>query len=101
MTDMKCKSLYSDGSTGEMSLDRVIAEENISVERTTGDIELEGCDAAELWLKTSTGDVEGSLLTEKIFIASSSTGDVEVPRSTSGGRCEISTSTGDIEIEIK
>ena len=101
LTDVKCKSLYSSGSTGDVSLERVIAEESFSVERTTGDIELEGCDAAELWLKTSTGDVEGSLLSEKIFITNSKTGDIEVPKSTSGGRCEISTSTGDIEIEIK
>ena len=29
---------------------------------------LDGSDAAELFITTDTGDVEGSLLTEKVFI---------------------------------
>ena len=57
-------------------------------------------DAAEIFVKTSTGDVSGSLLTEKVFITDTSTGKVSVPKTTTGGKCELITSTGDIKIEI-
>ena len=78
----------------------VIASEKFFIERDTGDIELEGIDAAEISIKTSTGDVEGWVLSEKVFIPKSSTGDIDVPKTVNGGRCEITTSTGDIEISI-
>ena len=53
------------------------------------------------YIKTSTGDVEGTLLSEKIFSIHTSTGKVKVPNTNNGGTCEIKTSTGDIEIQIK
>jgi DUF4097 and DUF4098 domain-containing protein YvlB len=63
-------------------------------------VKFEKSDAAELSIKTDTGDVTGTLLTEKIFDAKSSTGDVDVPKTGSGGKCEIRTGTGDIRIKI-
>ena len=101
LTDTKCGSLQSVGSTGSMTLRNVIAEDRISVERSTGDVKLENCDAAELSIRTTTGDVSGTLLSEKIFLTKTDTGDIEVPRTTSGGVCEITTDTGDIEITVK
>ena len=101
MTDIKCKNLVSDGNTGEISLKSVIATEGFSIERSTGDVRFDGCDAAEISVKTNTGDVKGSLLTDKIFIVETNTGSVDVPRTVSGGKCEITTSTGDIGISIK
>ena len=99
LTDVKCKSLESDGNTGDISLTSVTASEKLSLERTTGDILLENCDASEIYIKTSTGDVKGTLLTEKTFVAQTSTGKIDVPK-TAGGRCEITTSTGNIKINI-
>ena len=99
LTDIKCKSLISDGSTGDFSLKNVIATEKFSIERSTGDVKFDDCDATEIWVKTDTGDVTGNLLSEKIFITQTSTGDVLVPKSTNGGKCEITTSTGDIYIK--
>lgn len=99
LTDIKCKSLISDGSTGDFSLKNVIATEKFSIERSTGDVKFDDCDATEIWVKTDTGDVTGNLLSEKIFITQTSTGDVLVPKSTNGGKCEITTSTGDIHIK--
>lgn len=99
LTDIKCKSFISDGSTGDISLKNVIATEKFSIERSTGDVKFDGCDATEIWVKTDTGDVTGKLLSEKIFITQTSTGDVHVPKSTNGGKCEITTSTGDIYIK--
>ena len=62
---------------------------------------LERCDAAEIMINTDTGDVEGSLLSDKIFAAKSGTGDVEVPETGTGGRCIITTDTGDISITVE
>lgn len=98
--DTKCKNLISDGSTGDISLKNVIAEEKFSIERSTGDVKLDGVDAAELFITTDTGNVTGTLLSDKIFSAHSDAGNVKVPNTGSGGRCEISTDTGNIVIQI-
>jgi len=100
LTDLQCKNLISTGNTGSMVLKQVVAAEKFSIKRSTGDIKLEGCDAAELFMETNTGDVEGSLLTDKVFIAHTDTGKVDVPKTVTGGRCEIKTDTGDIKITI-
>ncbi|MBR6812559.1 MAG: DUF4097 family beta strand repeat protein, partial [Oscillospiraceae bacterium] len=73
----------------------------LSIETTTGDIELEHCNAATLYIKATTGDIKASLLSEKTFIASATTGDVRVPQGGSGGECEIKTTTGDINVTVK
>ena len=100
LTDVACKNLTSTGSSGDVSLRNVISKEKISVERSTGDVTLDRSDAAELFIMTSTGDVEGSLLTNKVFITKTDTGRIDVPNSIIGGRCEITTDTGDIKISI-
>lgn len=98
--NVSCKNFISDGTTGDITLKNVIASERFDIERNTGDVELYGCDAAKIRIETSTGDVSGSLLSEKIFIIKTDTGEVDVPRGVSGGECEIETDTGDIEITI-
>lgn len=101
LTDISCKGVISSGSTGDVILKNVIAAENFSIERSTGDVIFEGSDAAEIYVKTSTGDVTGALLSEKIFITETNTGRVHVPKTVTGGKCEIKTSTGDIKIDIQ
>ena len=101
ITDTHCKTFISNGNTGEIYLKNVLSDEKFDIERSTGDVEFENCDAHEIYIKTDTGDVEGSLLSGKTFVARSGTGDIEVPKSTNGGRCEITTDTGDIEIDIR
>ena len=101
LTDLTCKNLTSTGSTGDLDLTNVVATGKFSFERSTGDIEFDKCDASEIFVETSTGDVTGSLLSDKVYITQTSTGDVDVPKTTTGGRCEINTSTGDIEIRIE
>ena len=100
LADVKCRSLTSTGSTGDISMRNVMVDEVMSIERNTGDIRMDRCDAAELSLEASTGDVTGTLLSEKIFVIKTSTGDVDVPETLSGGRCDITTDTGDIWIKI-
>lgn len=100
VTDVKCKNLTSHGDTGDLLLKNVVAEEKISVERDTGDVKLDRCDAAEIFVETDTGDVTGSLLSEKVFVTETDTGSIKVPKTTTGGKCEINTDTGDIKISI-
>ena len=97
ISDSECGSIVSDGSTGNIILKNVRASEKIEIKRSTGDVTLESSDASEIYVKTSTGDVKGRLLSEKVFITYTSTGSVHVPKTSEGGRCEIITSTGDIE----
>lgn len=99
-TDLSCRDFTSEGRTGDIDLKNVIAAGKLSIVRSTGDVEFDDCDAAEIYIETSTGDVDGSLRTAKVFLVRTESGDVEIPKTTEGGRCEIITRTGDIEIEI-
>lgn len=100
LTDVTCVNLSSTGSTGDLSLTDVVAMERFSIERSTGDIRFNDCDAAEIYAEASTGDITGSLLTEKVFIVHSDTGSIHVPKTVTGGKCELTTDTGDIKISI-
>lgn len=100
LSDIMCKNLTTNGSTGDVLLKKVIASEKMSIERSTGNVRIENSDAAEIFVKTATGDVSGKLMTDKVFITETSTGSVKVPKTVlSGGKCEIITSTGDITFE--
>ena len=101
LENVKCNDIISSGDTGDITLKNVIADEKIDVERTAGDIEFDKCDASELIILTDTGDVKGTLLSDKVFIVKTDTGSIKVPETVSGGKCKITTDTGDIKIEIK
>ena len=99
MMNTICKSIHSNGSTGDIYLKNVTAKEKLSIERSTGDVKFNKSDADEIFVKTSTGNVIGTLLSEKVFITDTSTGIIKVPKTVTGGKCEIKTSTGDIIIK--
>lgn len=101
LNNIECKNLTSSGDTGDISLNHVIAAEKFSIKRSTGDVRFDGSDAAEILVETDTGDVTGTFLSEKIFFVETDTGSVDVPESITGGRCEITTDTGDIELDIQ
>lgn len=100
LAEVQCRNLITNGNTGDLVLNNTVATENISVTRTTGDVRLDSCDAATVSIVTDTGDVSGSLRTDKVFVVHTDTGRVRVPSTTTGGRCEITTDTGDITIII-
>ena len=100
VSNLTCRDLSSTGDTGDLSLSNVIASGKLSIERDTGDVKFDGCDAAEIFVETDTGDVTGTLLSAKTFEVETDTGRVSVPTSSSGGKCKISTDTGDILISI-
>ena len=98
--DVKCNNLTSKGTTSDLEMENVLVTNKLSIIRDTGDVEFDRCDASEIYIKTSTGDVEGTLLSDKVFIVDTNTGIKDYPKSTTGGKCEIKTSTGDIKIRI-
>lgn len=101
LSNIKCKNLISSGSTGDIYLNNVISTEKFDIKRSTGNVKFELCDAAELLVTTDTGNIKGSLLSDKVFITKTDTGKIDVPKTLTGGKCEISTDTGDIIMTIK
>lgn len=95
-----CRNLTTESSTGRQNMEYVVASGDARMESDTGDIRLADFDAATMVITTDTGDVTGTILSDKIFFTETDTGRVEVPRCTSGGSCEITTDTGDIIIQI-
>lgn len=100
LTDIYCWNLTTEGDTGRIQMRNVFADEAITVRRSTGDVRFDTCDAANFYVETDTGAVEGTLCSKKNFIVKTDTGKIDVPESTLGGICEITTDTGDIKIEI-
>lgn len=101
LSNVNCSNLTAKSNTGTVSLKSVIASDSFSIENDTGYVRFENSDATQIFVKTSTGDVTGTLLSEKMFITETSTGNISVPKTITGGKCEITTGSGDIKIDIK
>lgn len=97
--DFKFESIDISGSTGNIT-NGASALNSIKIKTSTGNVKFDGCDSEKITVKTSTGSITGSLLGNKIIKAESSTGDIDVPKSSDGGLCSLTTSTGDIKINI-
>lgn len=95
------KDINAATTTGNIKMTDVIAKGSLWINTTTGNVHFDGCDAKDLSVTATTGNIKGSLLSEKIFFAHSDTGKVNVPHTSSGGECELNTNTGNIEINIK
>ena len=101
VSDAECANFFAESDTGDIMMENVIVSGEIRMESNTGDIELRACDADILSIETDTGDVFGTLLTEKVYITQTDTGDIDVPKTINGGRCEVTTDTGDITFQGK
>ncbi|MCD7847668.1 MAG: DUF4097 domain-containing protein [Oscillospiraceae bacterium] len=87
-------------ATGAITLENVICD-SLDATVTTGNISLEGCDAGEMKLKARIGNIKGTVLSDKIFVATADLGNVSVPGTTSGGFCRATVEIGDIKLEIE
>ena len=87
--------------TGNVTLQNVVVAGSLSVDTDTGNVKLEASDAGMLSISTDTGNVSGTLLSDKVFLTETSSGRVRVPKTTTGGTCEITTATGNIDISIQ
>lgn len=100
LKDVACGNLTTEGETGNITLERMMISGICSIDLETGDVLFRDSDAGEIEVETDTGNVTGNLLSEKVFLTETDTGNVQVPQSVRGGTCRISTDTGDIRIEI-
>ena len=98
---LACKTFDSQGDSGAITLNGVLVSEDMNITRDTGDVVLNESDAGGISITTDTGDVTGILLSEKIFVTETDTGNITVPQSSSGGICRITTDTGDITFTVK
>ena len=102
INDTSSKMIRLKTSTGDIKLTNVIADDSLFVRTSTGNVRFTDCDATKLIdIETSTGNVNGSLLTGKIFDARTSTGKINCPPSNGEGLCKVRTSTGNINITLK
>ena len=95
-----CGTLNGAATTGKIHCEYLNVLGDLTLQTDTGDVILSLSDAANLHITTGTGDVEGTLLTEKIFNTASDTGHIRVPNGITGGICEVRTDTGDITFHI-
>ena len=100
LTGVTCTALTAKATTGDMRLTDVVAAQSITLTLSTGDVTFTRCDAEELSVTTTTGSVTGSLRSGKNFVVQTDTGKKKVPQSVAGGKCEITTSTGNVILEI-
>ena len=101
LEDVACRNFNSDATTGDLRMKKVIASDTFTIKRTTGHVTFDGCDAETIYVETDTGDVTGTFLSDKVFLTDTDTGKVDTPKSITGGRCEITTDTGDIRLDVK
>ncbi len=101
LENVTCRNFNSEASTGDLVMKNVIAKDTFTIKRTTGEVSFDGCDAETIYVTTDTGDVTGTLLSDKVFLTETDTGKVDTPKSITGGRCEITTDTGDIRLDVK
>jgi len=92
--------LWLETTSGDTELLDCKTEYDMHIECTSGEIELNRCDAENFELLSTSGDITGTLLSDKIFFADTNSGNIDVPDSLSGGRCEVRTTSGDIEFRI-
>lgn len=95
------ESVVSAGTTsGDIDLKLVVADDTIRASTVSGNVRLAGCDAHIIKLSTTSGNITGTILSPKIFSASSISGTIKVPPSEGNDRCEMRTTSGNISIEI-
>ena len=101
MNNVSCNKFDIKISTGKTKLTNVLVTTDFTLNGSTGDVLFDSFDALNIYVDITTGDVKGTILTEKIFNAKSGTGKVNVPETYSGGVCKVRTSTGNIILSYK
>lgn len=101
LLNVNCSKLDIETSTGKTKLINTIVENDFNMNGETGNLILDGFDAKNIYIELSTGDVKGTILSSKFFIAKSDTGIVKVPNTREGGECRITVDTGDIIVTYK
>ncbi len=100
MQEVSCGALTVGVESGSIEMANTVSQGDARLHTSSGDIRLRACDAQNYDIETGSGSIKGSVLTEKIFMADTGSGDIEVPEGTSGGICKVKTGSGDIRLEL-
>ncbi len=95
------RALNGECTSGNITLDHCKTNQDMLLKTVSGEITLRACDAAELEMETVSGNVYAALLSEKDFITDTTSGDIRVPHGYKGGKCRISTVSGNITATIQ
>lgn len=88
-------------TSGEITLEEATDFQTLSLKSVSGDQVLMRCDARELELHSTSGNISATLLSSKTFITSSVSGSISTPTpDPAGGSCRASTVSGNIRIQI-
>ena len=101
LTRVISDSLNAETTSGRVELTDTVVAGQITAKTGSGAIRLIRADAATLSLKTTSGSVTGSLRTPKVIYADTTSGSVNVPKSTEGGLCEVKTTSGSIRLTVE
>ena len=101
LSHIRSGEITAKSTAGKIELTDVIAEKSLYARSISGGVALDRCDGGTIRIETTSGSVKGTILSDKIFITDSTSGSVKVPRSSAGGECEITTTSGSIAMEIK
>ncbi|MBQ9785174.1 MAG: DUF4097 family beta strand repeat protein [Clostridia bacterium] len=100
LKNLTVQSLNINLTNGDVSLSKTLCEGRAYIKTVNGDVGIAKSDAATVEIKTTNGDVKASFLTSKTFVVSTVNGDVSRPHGTSGGKCKVTTTNGDIRLSI-
>lgn len=100
LTGLRCKEISAETETGDIVMQSTVAANSITIKSDTGNVMLDRCDAMEITAVTDTGDIDGSLLSGKTFYATSSVGNIDIPKTSTGGKCKLTTDSGNIKVSV-
>ena len=101
VSNADCNSFNAKNNSGSITLSDVISATTLRAKNTSGKIEVLGCDGQNLDLSSVSGSIRGTILTDKVFVADSTSGRVRVSDTTQGGVCKAHTVSGSIDLEVK
>lgn len=101
LSEMSANNLNVKTTSGKIELATVTIHNDAKFEATSGDIKMENSDAESFEIETVSGNVRGRILSPKNFVTKTTSGNVSVPDSyLTGGSCKITTTSGNISIEV-
>ena len=87
-------------TSGDIKIGELLLKEKAIIKTTSGDIEFEYIDGeGSIHIKTTSGDIEGTIHRNMNYIPKTTSGEIDIPRSSdSSPDCKLTTTSGDIEI---
>ena len=89
-------------TSGNMNIKKTCAVNEMFCSSASGQVIFEQSDAGSLRAETISGDVSGTLLSQKLFQIQTVSGTVNVPLSQPGGGiCAVNTASGDVRLSVE